>query len=113
MPDEPVRIVKAEELTDIEFTSVQKLISEGGEVATAHLVERLRSSHLIALNTCDGRLACVAAIKAVRPEYIASITRKSGYPLDVEICHGEFGYLVTKQEFRGRGAAAPFAETNS
>ena len=54
---------------------------------------------------CDGQLACVGAIKAARPEYIRTVSRKSGYRLDNENCGGEFGYVVTKEAFRKRGLA--------
>ena len=72
---------------------------------TAHLTERLTASVCIALKPFNGQLACVGAIKAARPDYIASISRKSGYSLDTEHCRGEFGYVVTREEFRGRGLA--------
>jgi RimJ/RimL family protein N-acetyltransferase len=105
MSDQPVRIAKPQDLTAAEFDSVVALISEGGEVETRHLAERLKLAHRIALKFCEEQLACVGAIKAARSDYIRTISRKSQYPLDKENCQGEFGYVVTRQAFRRRGLA--------
>jgi hypothetical protein len=86
-------------LTDAEFQSVLALIAEGGEVETAHLAERLKLAHRIALTVCGGKLACVGAIKAARSDCIRTISRKSRYALDKEDCRGEFGYIVTDPAF--------------
>ena len=105
MPDQPVKVVTPQELTKEEFAAVRALILEGAEVDGTRLSDYLRSSHRIALIVREGHLACVGAIKAVRPDYIESIARKSGYALQVENCGGEFGYVVTKAAFRKRGLA--------
>jgi hypothetical protein len=106
MSDQTVRIVRPHELTSGEFATVRALISEGGEVGAKRLTDHLKSSPLIALIVHDGQLACVGAIKAARPNYIRTISRKSGYALDAENCVGEFGYVVTQPAFRKQGLAS-------
>src|SRR6266478_7413951 len=105
MPSEVIRVLTPLQLTEPEFASVQALITDGGEVQTTHLAEYLKSSHRIGLVEISGELACVGAIKATRPLYIWSLAIQSRYPLDSENCMGEFGYVVTKANFRERGLA--------
>jgi ribosomal protein S18 acetylase RimI-like enzyme len=105
MPDQAIRVETPKDLTSREFASIRALILTGGEVGDAHLSDYLKSAHRIALIVREAQLACVGAIKAERPDYIRTISRKSGYRLDAQNCRGEFGYLVTGPAFRKQGLA--------
>jgi hypothetical protein len=109
MTDHEVRAVEPHKLTAKELAAVRALIVEGTAVDGTRLSNYLKSSHRIALIVREGEVACVGAIKAVRPNYIRRIVRKSGYALDAENCSGEFGYLVTKIAFRRQGLANALA----
>jgi hypothetical protein len=74
MSDEVVRIAKPHDSKDAEFQSVLALVAEGGEVETAHLAERLRLVHRIALKVCGGKLACVGAMKRSLGHDVAKLT---------------------------------------
>jgi ribosomal protein S18 acetylase RimI-like enzyme len=100
-----IRILTPPQLTEPEFASVQALIADGGEVQTTHLAEYLKASHRIGLVEISGELASVGAIKAARQLHIWNLATQSRYPLDSENCMGEFGYVVTKADFRKRGLA--------
>lgn len=106
MPDQPVKVVTPQELTKEEFAAVRALILEGAEVDDAHLSDYLKSSHRTSLIARDGQLACAGAIKAARPAYIRTISRKSGFQLEAQNCVGEYGYVVTKAAFRKQGLAS-------
>ena len=84
MSQQPIRVVTPQELTEEEFTALHALILEGAEVDGTRLSDYLKSSLRIALIVREGHLACVGAIKAVRPNYIQSIARKSRFPLEAE-----------------------------
>jgi predicted GNAT family N-acyltransferase len=102
--------VKPHELTGEDFTAVQSLIAEGGEVDRTRLETLLKSCHWIALIEREGQLVCTAAIKPARKTYMARISRKSGYTLDAGTFVGEFGYVVTDPPYRRQGLAAKISK---
>lgn len=108
---ETVRIVRPHELTSEEFTAVQSLIAEGGEVDRTRLETLLKSCHWIALIERKGQLVCTAAIKPARNNYMNSVSRKSGYTLDAGTFVGEFGYVVTDPPYRRQGWRPKYQRT--
>lgn len=77
---------------------------EGGAVAQANLMKRIRKAHKLALaSDRNGILQSVAALKSPSQKSVAKLFSRAGIERDSSRFRFELGWVVTTSESRGQG----------
>jgi predicted GNAT family N-acyltransferase len=96
-----VRTCRPADLGRGEIDAFVGLVSVGGAVRTDRLKDALPLAEVVVLLLIAKKVVGVGTIKANRPRYAESVSRKSGFGLPSNV--RELGYVAVSPAFRGRG----------
>ena len=87
-----------------ELDTCLALLAEGGAVDMHYATILLPRARTVALARHGAEIVGLAALKALRPSYNETVSRKSGFQLPADSL--EMGYVVVSEQHRGRELAS-------
>jgi ribosomal protein S18 acetylase RimI-like enzyme len=102
-----VEVYASRELSSAELEACSATIENGGAVSANTMRRALPNCTLFAIARTGGQIVGVGAIKAVRTDYTARVSKKSGVDFPPHTL--ELGYVAVHRDHRNRGLAQRLA----